>query len=58
MLTAPIVDKTGRSVKKNANKFKGVVANKTMDVTGRFVHMKLRGNEKMNKIRRTNDQTK
>jgi hypothetical protein len=42
MLTAPIVDKTGRSLKKNANMFKGVVANRTMEGTGRLVHMKLR----------------
>ena len=42
MLTAPMVDKTGRSVKKKANKFKGVDANRTMDDTGRLVHMKLR----------------
>jgi hypothetical protein len=37
-----MVDKTGRSVKKNANKFKGVVANRTMDDAGRLVHIKLR----------------
>ena len=42
MLTVPIVDNTGRSVKKNVNKFKGVVANRTMEGTGRLVHMKLR----------------
>jgi hypothetical protein len=36
-----MVDKTGRSVKKKANKFKGVDANRMMEDTGRLVHMKL-----------------
>ena len=41
MLTAPMVDNTGRSVRKNANKFKGVVTKRTMDGMERLVHMKL-----------------
>ena len=41
MPTAPIVEMTGRSAKKNANKFRGVVANRTIDGTGRLVHIKL-----------------